>query len=97
VNGHDDVLESAAYGVPSDLAEDEIMIAVVAREGCSIDPAAIVAHCRAGMAEFSVPRYVREVPELPKTPSQRIEKYKLREEGVTPDTFDATSLQEAAR
>jgi crotonobetaine/carnitine-CoA ligase len=28
------------------------------------------------------------VPELPKTPSQRIQKYKLRDEGVTADTWD---------
>ena len=35
-----------------------------------------------------MPRYVRFMDELPKTPSQRIEKYKLRQEGVTPDTWD---------
>ena len=26
--------------------------------------------------------------QLPKTPTHRIEKYKLRQEGVTPDTWD---------
>jgi crotonobetaine/carnitine-CoA ligase len=40
------------------------------------------------MAHFAVPRYVRFVDELPKTPSQRIQKYKLRDEGVTGDTWD---------
>ena len=98
VNAHDDVLESAAYGVTSNLAEDEIMIAVVAQAGRSIDPAELLDHCRREMAEFSVPRYVRIVDALPKTPSQRIEKYKLREAGVTLDTFDDKSaLQEMAR
>jgi crotonobetaine/carnitine-CoA ligase len=40
------------------------------------------------MSHFSVPRYVRFVAELPKTPSQRIQKFKLREDGVTGDTWD---------
>jgi crotonobetaine/carnitine-CoA ligase len=40
------------------------------------------------MAHFAVPRYVRFVEELPKTPSQRIQKFLLRDEGVTPETWD---------
>ena len=40
------------------------------------------------MAYFMVPRFVRFMEKMPKTPSERIEKYKLREEGITPDTWD---------
>ena len=39
-----------------------------------------------------MPRYVRFVDELPKTPSQRIEKYVLRDEGITADTFDRETV-----
>ena len=35
-----------------------------------------------------VPSYVRYVETLPKTPTERVQKVKLREEGITPDTFD---------
>jgi crotonobetaine/carnitine-CoA ligase len=35
-----------------------------------------------------VPRYLRFVDSLPKTPTERVQKVKLREEGVTPDTWD---------
>lgn len=35
-----------------------------------------------------VPRYIRMVDDLPRTPSNKIEKFKLRAEGVTPDTWD---------
>ena len=35
-----------------------------------------------------VPRYIRFVEALPKTPTEPVEKVKLREEGITPDTFD---------
>jgi carnitine-CoA ligase len=40
------------------------------------------------MAYFSVPRFIRILPQLPKTPTQKILKHVLRTEGVTPDTWD---------
>lgn len=40
---------------------------------------------------FMVPRYVRLVEQLPRTPSQKVLKYQLREEGVTPQTWDRES------
>jgi len=35
-----------------------------------------------------VPRFIRVVDELPKTPSERVQKARLRELGITPDTHD---------
>ena len=35
-----------------------------------------------------VPRYVRVLPGLPKTPSAKVLKHELRAEGVTADTWD---------
>ena len=40
------------------------------------------------MTAFAVPRYVEFRPELPKNPVQRVLKYQLRAEGVTPSTWD---------
>jgi crotonobetaine/carnitine-CoA ligase len=88
VNTHDAVLESAAYGVPSELAEEEVMIAVVCKPGGELAPEALLDFCTERMAHFAVPRYVRFLDALPKTPSQRTQKYRLREEGVTADTWD---------
>ena len=82
------VLEAAAYGVPSELSEEEVMIAVVPRPGQVVRPEELLEHCVERMAYFAVPRYVRFLAELPKTPSQRIEKYRLRGQGVTVDTWD---------
>jgi crotonobetaine/carnitine-CoA ligase len=92
VQAYPPVLECAAYAVPSELTEDEVMIAVVPREGTSIDPAGLFAHCIEAMPRFAVPRYVRIVDALPKTPSQRIQKYRLRSDGITTDTFDREAL-----
>jgi crotonobetaine/carnitine-CoA ligase len=88
VNGFPSVVESAAYGVPSELGEDDVMIAVVWRPGVEPQVEALVAHCEERLADFAVPRYVRACAELPKTPSERVQKFKLREQGVTPDTLD---------
>jgi crotonobetaine/carnitine-CoA ligase len=35
-----------------------------------------------------VPSYIRFVQTLPKTPTERVQKVKLRDEGITADTFD---------
>ena len=82
------VRESAAYGVPSDLGEDDVMVALVLEPGTELDVEALVAHCSARLAYFAVPRYLRVCDELPKTPSQRVQKFRLREDGVTPDAID---------
>jgi len=40
------------------------------------------------MAHFMVPRYIRIMDELPKTPTTKVQKAGLRETGVTADTWD---------
>jgi crotonobetaine/carnitine-CoA ligase len=91
VNAFEDVLESAAYGVPSELGEEDVMVAVVVAPGRSLDLDGLLAYCEEHLARFAVPRYVRVVDELPKTPSQRVQKFALRAAGVTPDTVDRTA------
>jgi crotonobetaine/carnitine-CoA ligase len=86
VSGHPEVLECAAYGVPSELGEDEVMVAVVP-EG-TLDIEALITYCEDRVARFAVPRYVRIMSELPKNSSQRIQKFRLREDGITADTWD---------
>ena len=40
------------------------------------------------MAHFMLPRYIRIVDELPKTPTQKVQKHRLKDVGVTDDTWD---------
>ena len=61
VSGHEDVLESAAYALPSELGEDEVTVAIVLQPGARLSPEALVQHCEARMASFMVPR-VRSLP-----------------------------------
>lgn len=87
-NTHPAVLETAAIGVPSELSEEEVMVWVVLREGEALTAEAFIAHCETQMAAYMVPRYVQFVEDLPKTPTEKVEKYRLAERGVGPDTWD---------
>jgi crotonobetaine/carnitine-CoA ligase len=75
---HPSVLDVAAFPLASEHSEDEVMVSVVLREGCRLSEAELVEHCRENMAYFMVPRYVDIVPELPKTMTEKVEKYKLK-------------------
>ena len=54
------------------------MVSVVPREGLQLTEAEVVAHCADNMAYFMVPRYVELVDALPKTMTEKVEKYKLK-------------------
>ena len=88
INTHEAVLEAAVYGVPSEIGEEEVMTAIVLKPGAVLGETELLDFCVPRMAHFAVPRFVRWMDELPKTPSQRVQKYKLREEGLTMDTWD---------
>lgn len=89
ISQHPSVSQVAAYGVPSELSEEEVMIAVVPKPGHPFQQVDVLTHCEGKLTTFAMPRYIRVVDALPMTPSQRVEKYRLRAEGITPDTWDA--------
>ncbi|MFQ5698996.1 MAG: AMP-binding protein [Myxococcota bacterium] len=88
INAHPDVLESAVFGVPSELGEDDVMAVVVPKEGRTIAPEDLIAHCQARMARFMVPRYLEFREALPKTGTHRAQKSVLKASGVGPKTWD---------
>lgn len=88
VNLHDKVLESAAYGVKSELGEDEVMVAVVMKPGKSMTPVELLNFCQGKMAYFMIPRYIDFVEKLPKSEVHRIMKRFLKERGVSEKTYD---------
>ena len=54
----------------------------------TLDPAELIAFLAPRLPHFMVPRYVRILADLPKTPTQKVEKHILRSEGLTEDTWD---------
>ena len=81
------VVEAAAYGIPSDLGEEDIKLDVVATE--QLDIPDLRAWCEKHLPRYMVPRYIEQRESFPKTPSERIEKFRLAEETLDrPAVFD---------
>ncbi len=88
INAHPAVLESGAFGVPSELGEDDVMAVVVLKDGQTLTPEELIAHCEKRMAKFMVPRYIEFRHELPKTGTHRVQKSVLKQQGVSAQTWD---------
>jgi crotonobetaine/carnitine-CoA ligase len=90
VSDHPSIKEAAAIGVKAGegaSSEDEILVVAVP-EGDAPDPAELTLWLAERVPYFMVPRYLRFVGQLPKTPTERVQKVKLRDEGITADTWD---------
>jgi len=88
LQSHPAVAAVAVYPVRSELAEDEVMAALVAREGEALDPAELMRFCATRLPRFAIPRYIEVVADLPRTENGKVQKYKLRERGVTANAWD---------
>ena len=88
VNQHPAVMECAVFPVWAEESEQEVMVSIVTHPGTRLDPVEFTRYCNERMPYFMVPRYVDVVDEIPKTPTGKMEKYRLREGGVTGTTWD---------
>ena len=84
-----EVLECAAVAVPADVAEDEILLFVVAKPGSGLTAEALLRELIPRTSRFMVPRYVEFLDALPRTDAtRRVKKAELRARGVGAGTFD---------
>ena len=77
---HPGVRAAACIPVPDALRGEEVKAFVQLAPGespATLPPPALLAHVRARLADFKVPRYVEYVDELPLTPSERVAKHEL--------------------
>jgi crotonobetaine/carnitine-CoA ligase len=88
VCSHPAIREAAAIGVPSEATEDDVMVIIALVEHATIELTALCEFLVKRMPYYMVPRYIRIVDTLPKTPTQKVQKAQLRSEGVTTDTWD---------
>ena len=77
---HPDVAEVAVVGVPDRDDLDKPVACVVPRPGTTVDGDELVAWCRDGLAAFKRPRAVVVLPELPKTATGKVQRFRLREQ-----------------
>jgi crotonobetaine/carnitine-CoA ligase len=90
---HPDIAQAAVFPVPSELAEDEVMAAIVLRAGVSLTERALCEFCVPLLAKFAVPRFIEFVDELPVTENGKVQKFKLRDRGVTARTWDRDAAE----
>ncbi len=88
IEKYPDVEVCAAFGVPSELGEDEVMIWVKPRAGAQLDLKDLIRYCAKNMAYFMVPRYIDIVDDIPRTETLRIIKGDMKKRGVTERTWD---------
>ena len=85
---HPSVATAAVVGVRSEHAEEEILAIIKPAPGHRVDFTELVEFLTPRVAYFMVPRYWRVMDEMPMTPTEKVRKVVLRNEGVTPDTWD---------
>ncbi|MBW2374151.1 MAG: AMP-binding protein [Deltaproteobacteria bacterium] len=91
VMAHPAVAQAAAHGVTAEELESEaeMKVCVVCKPGERVDAEALARFVNDNAPHFFVPRYIEFLEALPQTPTGRVQKFKLRERGVTPQTWDA--------
>jgi crotonobetaine/carnitine-CoA ligase len=65
-----------------------VMAVIVIKPGRELDHENLIRFVEPRMAYFMVPRYIDVVAELPKTPTGKLQKFPLREVGLTLTTWD---------
>jgi len=85
----DAVADVTAFGVPSDVGEEDVAVLVVVHPGAAIAPAVLRDQLSQNVPAFMLPRFIELVESLPKTASHRVEKGKIRARGITPSAWDA--------
>lgn len=88
LSAHEGILECASIPVPSSLGEDEVKVVIAPREGVKLEFSEIMKFCEEKMPRFMIPRYIELLPEIPKLPNEKVDKERLKKEGLTPDTWD---------
>jgi carnitine-CoA ligase len=84
----DQVVESAAVGIPSEHGEEEVKLCVVLAAGAELSAEALWAYCEQEMPPFMVPRFVEFCDELPRTETERVRKFELRDRGIHDGVID---------
>ena len=81
INSHPKVRATAAIPVPADQGDEEdVAVFVELKDGQTMSDDELRDHARDVMPKYMVPKHVRFVPALPLTPTNKVEKYKLKQQ-----------------
>lgn len=77
LDAHPDVAESAVFGVACEDADEEVAAAIVLRPGAS-DLGTVLDHAAKNLPAYAVPTLLRVMADLPRTPTEKVQKAELR-------------------
>jgi crotonobetaine/carnitine-CoA ligase len=86
---HPQIEDVVALPYPAGDGEEDVWVIAIARQGADLTAHELHAYAREHLPSFMVPRYVELRDAFPKTGIGKIEKYRLRQEGLGPETYDA--------
>jgi crotonobetaine/carnitine-CoA ligase len=90
---HPEIAAAAVFPVGSELAEDEVMAAILRKPESRLSELELIAFCEPRLPRFALPRFLEFVTELPRTENGKVQKFKLRERGIGPGTWDREKVQ----
>lgn len=90
IRRHTDVVDVAAFGIPADeiAGEEELKIDVILKQDASLSHEMLAQFINDNAPHYFVPRYINFVSTLPYTPTNKLQKFKLREKGLDDETWD---------
>lgn len=92
INAHPAVAECGVVAVPSEISEDEIKAYIVLTGRERLEVEELVRYLDSILPYFMVPRYYEFIDSLPKTPTEKVEKGKLKKQGLTGREVDIKQL-----
>jgi fatty-acyl-CoA synthase len=79
---HPKISDVQAYGVPDRKYGEQVMAAIVPKNGVEMTEDEVREFCRGRIANYKIPKYVKFVDSYPMTASGKIQKFKLREMAI---------------
>ena len=79
---HPDIVDVQVIGLPDVRYGEEVMAWIHLRDGADTTDEDIKEFCRASIAHFKVPRYIKFTDTFPMTITGKIQKFKMREQSI---------------
>jgi fatty-acyl-CoA synthase len=79
---HPGVADVQAFGVPDRHYGEQLCVWIKLRDGASLNEGEVVAFCKASIAHYKAPKYVRFVEEFPMTVTGKAQKFIMREKMI---------------